>query len=119
MTDVALIQDNIDEQNKYAQIAKTKFLAYFTIKSLDDANFGELKQSLHNQYTTGNRDVYPTTIKAAIHMADRFKKTKTSTTPEYDKYDEYEEETGIAFYQRYDKNKKNNGNNYGNRKCFC
>ena len=111
MTDVTLIQDNLDEQNKYAQIAKMKFLAYFTIKFLDDENFGELKQSLHNQYTTGNRDVYPNTIEAALHMADRFKKTKTLTTGKYDKY---EKETGIALYQRYDKNKKNNGNNYGN-----
>ena len=49
-------------------------------------------------------------------MADRFKKTKTSTTPKYDKY---EKETGIEFYQRYDKNKKNNDINYANRKCFC
>ena len=40
------------------------------IKSLDDPHYGELKQILHNQYTTGNMDVYPTTIEAAIHMAD-------------------------------------------------
>ena len=116
LTEVTLMQDNLDEQNKYTQIAKTKFLAYFTIKSFDDANFGELKQSLHNQYTTGNRDVYRTTIEAAIHMADQFKKTKTS---KYKKHDKYGKETGMAFYQRYNKNKMNNGNNYGNPKCFC
>ena len=76
LTDEKIIQTNADEQNKLSQVAKTKFLAYLTIKSLDDLYYGELKQSLYNQYNTGNRSVYPSTIEEAIHMANQFWKNK-------------------------------------------